>query len=110
MSPKMKQLQNQLISAARESPLLIFEATSRKDGNKFREISNRRRYRDLTKMLAANYAFTLLADELRVTAAIVAWAIAEAQLHDEPENSAKQAAFKNATNAVLQENNVAQNN
>ncbi|MFC6171548.1 hypothetical protein [Loigolactobacillus jiayinensis] len=109
MSPKMKQLQNQLIAAARESPLLIFEATSHKDGSRFREISNRRRYKELTAMLAANYDFQILTDELRVTENIVHWAIAEARLHDEPEDTANQAAFKATTNAVLREQHLTEN-
>ncbi|ATO42649.1 hypothetical protein [Loigolactobacillus coryniformis] len=110
MSPKMHQLQNQLIAAARESPLLIFEATSRKDGTSFREISNRRRYKNLTTMLATNYDFKILADELRVTETVVNWAIAEARLHDEPEDTTNKQAFKETTNNVLRENGVAENN
>ncbi|RRG03478.1 MAG: hypothetical protein DUD28_09675 [Lactobacillus sp.] len=106
MSPKMHQLQNQLIAAARESPLLIFEATSRKDGTSFREISNRRRYKNLTN----NYDFKILADELRVTETVVNWAIAEARLHDEPEDTTNKQAFKETTNNVLRENGVAENN
>ncbi|MFD1319218.1 hypothetical protein [Loigolactobacillus zhaoyuanensis] len=109
MSPKMLQLQNQLIAAARESPLLIFEATSHKDGSRFREISNRRRYKSLTDMLTENYDFKILATELRVSETVVHWALAEARLHDEPEDSVNKAAFKKATNAVLHENNIAEN-
>lgn len=48
MATTLKQLQNQLKAAARASPLLIFEACSRKDGSKFREVSNRRCFNDLT--------------------------------------------------------------
>lgn len=109
MATTLKQLQNQLKAAARESPLLIFEAYSRKDGSKFREVSNRRRFNDLKTMLSQNYQLTILANDLTVTETVVRWAVAEAKLHDQPEDSKNQANFKTMTNAVLKENQIAIN-
>ncbi|WP_225359743.1 MULTISPECIES: hypothetical protein [Loigolactobacillus] len=103
---EFEKLRNMLKEGARESPLLIFRATNKATGESFREVSNRRRFKDLEQMLATKYQLIVDNDELFVTDNVVRWAIAENKLHDQPEDPQNKQAFKEATNAVLRDHNL----